>query len=356
MYVVVLAGGSGTRLWPRSRRQSPKHLLNLTHPEATMLQETVRRVRPLVSPERVYVVTNARHADQVREQLAEVPPGNVLSEPVGRNSGPAIAYAAAHVRKQDPAGVMLVLSADHVILKEHVFRDTVQAATQAAGGGRLVTLGITPTYAATGYGYMEMGETVESVQGFDVRQVLCFAEKPNAETAKHYYESGRYVWNSGMFAWKADTIMEEMRMYMPTLHDTIASLEPVLGTPEEPELIERVWPQIEEKSIDYGVLEKSDKVVTLPVEIGWSDVGDWAALAELSPRDEHGNSTTGDALLVDSRDSFLYSSGRLIAGIGLEGLVVVDTGDALLICHKDRTQEVRKVVEHLRATEREDLL
>lgn len=356
MYVVVLAGGSGTRLWPRSRGSSPKHLLNLTEPDATMLQETVRRVRPLVSPDQIYVVTNARHAEQVRAQLPEVPPDNVLAEPVGRNSAPAIAYAAAHVRKRDPAGVMLVLSADHVILKEEVFRAAVVAATEVAEAGRLVTLGITPTHPETGYGYMEMGDPLQRVGKFEARTVLRFAEKPNLETATEYYQSGRYVWNSGMFAWRADTILEEMRRYMPVLHGVMLGLEPSLVTTNEAEAVERLWPSLENISIDYGVLEKSDQVVTLPVNIGWSDVGDWAALAELHPRDEQGNSVSGDAIVVDSHNSLVYSSGRLIAGIGLDNLVVVDTGDAVLICPKHRTQEVRRIVDRLKSEQRDELL
>ncbi|MDP9350613.1 MAG: sugar phosphate nucleotidyltransferase [Chloroflexota bacterium] len=356
MYVVVLAGGSGTRLWPRSRGRSPKHLLNLTQPDATMLQETVRRIRPLAPPNQIYVVTNARHAQQVREQLPDVSSEHVLAEPVGRNSAPAIAYAAAHVRKKDRAGVMLVLSADHVILKEEVFRFAVQAAVEVAETRRLVTLGITPIHPETGYGYMEMGDCLQRVGAFEARKVLRFAEKPDLEAATQYYQSGRYVWNSGMFAWKAETILEEMQRHMPKLHSAIVGLAPVLATPDEAGAVERLWPSLDSLSIDYGVLEKSDRVVTLPVDIGWSDVGDWAALAGFHPRDAQGNSVSGDAIVLDSHNSLVYSSGRLIAGIGLDNLVVVDTGDAILICPKDRTQEVRRIVDQLKADQRDDLL
>ncbi len=356
MYVAVLAGGSGTRLWPRSRGETPKHLLNLVRPDVTMLQETVGRMLPIVAPEDVYVVTNARHAEAVREQLPQVPPENVLAEPVGRNSGPAVGYAAAHVHKRDPQGVMLVLPADHVILKEEDFRAVAQTGARTAEYGNLVTLGITPTSPDTGYGYMETGEVIMTVDGRPVRAVLRFTEKPDLETATRYVESGQYVWNSGMFMWQASTILEEMRQYMPGLFAALTALEPVLRTSEEAVEIERLWPGLEDRSIDYGVLERSRKVVTLPVDIGWSDVGDWATLAEFCPRDEHGNALLGDAMAFGCRDSLVYSSGRLITAIGLEDMIVVDTGDAVLVCPKSRAQEVRKVVDRLKAEQRRNHL
>lgn len=354
MYVVVLAGGSGTRLWPRSRSETPKHLLNLLRTDVSMLQETVGRMLPVVAPEDVYVVTNARHVDAVREQLPEVPPENVLAEPIGRNSGPAVGYAAAHIHKRDPQGVMLVLPADHVILREEDFRAVARTGARVAERGHLVTLGITPTTPDTGYGYMETGEEIQTIDGYAVRAVVRFTEKPDVETATRYVESGRYVWNSGMFMWQASTILDEMRQYMPGLFAALTALDPVLGTSAEAAEIGRVWPDLEDRSIDHGVLEQSHKVVTLPVDIGWSDVGDWAALAEFSPQDEDGNSLLGDAMAFGCRDSFVYSAGRLITAIGLEDMIVVDTGDAVLVCPKSRAQEVRKVVDRLKAEQRRE--
>lgn len=354
LYAVVLAGGSGTRLWPRSRGAMPKHLLNLLRPDATMLQETVGRVLPAVPPENVYVVTNARHADAVRGQLPRLPPGNVLAEPVGRNSGPAVGYAAAHVRKRDPDATMLVLPADHVILREEDFRRAALAGAGAAGDGWLVTLGITPTHPDTGYGYMELGEELGERGGFPVRRVARFAEKPDRATAARYVDSGSYVWNSGMFMWAVGTILGEMRTQMPALYAALEALKPALGTPGEAEAVAAVWPGLEDQSIDYGVLERSERVVTLPVDIGWSDVGDWAALAEHTPRDADGNTVLGDAMVFDSRDSLVYSSGRLVTAIGLEDMIVVDTGDAVLVCPKSRAQEVRRVVARLREQQRHE--
>lgn len=349
MYAVVLAGGSGTRLWPRSRAETPKHLLPLLRPDASMLQETVSRVLPAVSPDRVYVVTNARHADEVRAQLPDVPPQNVLAEPIGRNSGPAVGLAAIHVAKREPDGVMLVLPADHVILRQEDFLAAAHAGARVAERGYLATLGITPGYPDTGYGYMELGEEIEGVDGHAVRRVVRFTEKPDLERATEYVRSGNYVWNSGMFMWSASTILGEMEAYMPGVRAGLAELEPSIGAPNEAAEVRRVWPSLEDQSIDYGVLERSDKVVTLPVDIGWNDVGDWSALAEYSDRDEHGNAITGDAMVFDSRNSLVHSSGRLVTAIGLEDMIVVDTGDAILICPKSRAQEVRQIVGRLKA-------
>lgn len=353
MYAVVLAGGRGTRLWPRSRTQNPKHLLNLIRPEVTMLQETVSRILPAVGPESVYVVTNARHAGEVRDQLPRVPAENVLEEPMGRNSGPAVGYAAIHIRKRNPDGVMLVLPADHVVLKPEEFRTAVLSGGEVARQGRLVTLGITPGYPDTGYGYMELGEDIGSVAEHTVRRTVRFTEKPDLQRATQYVESGRYVWNSGMFMWTAATILEEMRVHMPGLYEGLTKLDLAIDAGRESEELQKVWPDLEDRSIDYGVLEKSARVVCLPVDIGWSDVGDWSALSEFTPRDEDGNTISGDVMVFDSHNSLVYSSERLITAIGLRDMIVVDTGDAVLICPKSRAQEVRRVVDRLQEENRE---
>jgi len=348
MYVIVLAGGGGTRLWPHSRSNNPKHLLRLVKSDTTMIQETVRRVLPLTSPDKILVVTNHKHADEVRKQLPEIPHDNVLEEPVGRNSGPAVGYGALHVAHVDPEAVILTCPADHVILKEEEFRSAVKAAAQVALDNYLVTMGISPGYPDTGYGYMELGEEIKHVDGYKVHRVLRFTEKPDLQTATEYVNSGRFVWNSGMFIWKASVILEEISKYMPNLHTALQKIKDVVGTPEERHVVNDLWPQLEDLSIDYGVLEKSDRVVTIPVDIGWSDVGDWGALAEILEKDENGNSLIGDVMTFDTRNSLIYSSGCLVTTIGLEDMIVVSTGDAMLVCPKSRAEEVRKIVNKLR--------
>ncbi|MEJ7655134.1 MAG: mannose-1-phosphate guanylyltransferase [Chloroflexia bacterium] len=356
MYAVVLAGGSGTRLWPRSRAKSPKHLLNLMSPDNSMLQETAGRMLPVVGGERLFVVTNVAHADEVRAQLPDVPPENVLAEPVGKNSGPAVGYAAARIMALDPDAPMIVLPADHVILRTEEFQAAVRAGAEFATNGGIVTLGISPGYPDTGYGYMELGEEVGRVGELTFHRIVRFTEKPDLAAATEFVESGRYVWNSGMFMWTARTIMEEIATYMPNLHTALTELAPALGTDDEAEAVARVWPGIESQSIDYGVLERSERVTTLPIDIGWSDVGDWSALAEFIPQDSDGNAVLGEAMVFDSRNSLVYSSGRLITAIGLEDMIVVETEDALLICPKSRAQEVRRIVDRLKREDRRSFL
>lgn len=356
VHAVVLAGGSGTRLWPQSRSHRPKHLLALLEPDTTMLERTVRRVLPVVDDNHVYVVTNQRHAADVRQQLAFLHPDQVLAEPAGRNSAAAIGYGALHTLHRDPDATMIVCPADHVILKEDRFREVLRDAVAAAEGGNIVTLGITPGYPDTGYGYMELGGRLRTVGTSDVHGVLRFTEKPSLEVAREYLASGRYVWNSGMFVWQARTILTEIERYMPRLHSALEELRPVIGSPEEAAVLARVWPDLDDISIDYGVLERSTRVTCIPADIGWSDVGDWSTLSEFLPRDTDGNAIVGDVIALDTHNCLVQSSGRLVTLVGVSDLIVVDSGDAVLVCPKDRAQEVKHVVERLRAASRHDWL
>jgi mannose-1-phosphate guanylyltransferase len=345
-FAVILAGGSGTRLWPRSRQLMPKQFLDIIGGR-TMLQDAVDRITPLVPPERILVVTNREYLDIVYAQLPELPRVNVIGEIAGRGTAPAIGLAALHVRRLDPDGVMIVLTADHVIAERERFRSALGVATQVAQKGRLVTLGIEAAYPETGYGYIERGDLIGTIDGFDVFRVIRFAEKPSHEKALSFLESGRYSWNSGMFIWRVVDILCEIRHLLPRLHDQLEEIEGSLGTPLAEETLQRVWPGIDKQTIDFGVMERAMDVAVIPVEIGWSDVGSWATLLDLLPADGDGNVLRGNVELVDTHNTLIYSAGRLITAIGLKDMIVVDAGDVILVCPKERAQDVRKLVEHL---------
>jgi len=344
LYAVILAGGGGTRLWPRSRKAHPKQFLDLTG-DGTMLQEAYTRIAPLIPAERVLVITNASYVELVCEQAPALPRANVIGEPAGRGTAPAIGLAAALLRQRDPNAIMAILTADHLIGRKETFRRALLAAARVAETpGRLVTLGITPAYPETGYGYVERGPQLATLDDMTVYRVLRFTEKPNRETAARFVESGHFSWNSGMFIWRADSILQEIARQMPDLSAQLDAIVAALGQPDEQAIFAQVWGEIRSETIDFGVMEGALDTVVLPVDIGWNDVGSWAALADELPANEEGNVVQGLHILLDTHDSFVFSEHRLIATIGLHGMIVIDTDDALLICPRDRAQEVKKII------------
>ena len=355
MYALIMAGGSGTRLWPRSRGSGPKQLLGLLS-ERTMLQEACRRIAPLVPDDYIFVVTGEAYTDVVRQQIPQVPAANVIGELEGHGTAPCIGLSALYLRRLDPGAVMAVLTADHYIEKADELRRVLGTAAQVVEEGRLVTLGIKPNRPAMGYGYIERAEKLGHVNGHDVYRVEKFTEKPDLTTAQAFVESGRYYWNSGMFIWKVSTILREFEKLMPRFYAQLMDIDAALGTTEERAVLERVWPQVENETIDYGIMEHADDVAVIPADIGWSDVGDWTALSELLSTDEEGNVVVGQHVGLDTTDCLIHGSRRLVTTIGLEGMIVVDTEDALLVCPKERAQEVRDLVKKLRESGREEYL
>ncbi len=358
MYVVVLAGGSGTRLWPRSRQRHPKHLLELVT-ERSMLQETFDRVSDAVPATNILVVTEQSHADIIRQQLPELPPDNVLVEPARRGTGPAIGWAATHVQRRDPDGVMAVFPSDHVIVRRDEFLSVLLlAAEMAASTEALLTFGIQPSEPSTEFGYIHRGELHSTHDGRPVFWVESFKEKPDAERAHHFLESGEYLWNSGMFCWKASVILREIERLMPELACGLKKLQAAIGSPHEPTTVGEVYPTLPKDTIDYGVLEKAERVLVVPADIGWSDVGTWSALLDVLAREQGANVALagGELLAIDTRNTLVCAPHKLVATVGVEDLVIVDSDTALLVCHRDRAADVKKIVEQLEAEERHEHL
>jgi len=358
VFAMILAGGVGTRLWPLSRRGTPKQLLELLG-ERTMLQATVDRIAPMIPLERVYVMTNAEYVEQARAQLPNVPPKNIIGEPTPRGTAPAVGLAAWHIQTRDPKAVMLSLHADHHIADPEGFRQALGAAIDVAREGWLVNLGVRPTYAATGLGWVEMDSSLGKFRGVEAWRVKRFVEKPDIERAEHFLESGRYLWNSGIFGWRVDVILKVFERLLPSISERLAQIGAALGTPEAEATLREVWATLRgETTIDRGIMEHAAQVATVPMDVGWDDVGSWSSLIALMPADASGNTVrgAGDSILVDCERVFILSEEKFIAAIGLSDLVVVDVGDALLICHRDRAQDVKRIVSQLQAQGRHDLL
>lgn len=355
LYALIVAGGSGTRLWPRSRKDSPKQFLDITS-ERTMLQETYDRTVPLIPPERILVITNDAYVGTVREQLPEVPVENVIGEPSGHGTAPAVGLGAIILRRRGPHAIMAMLTADHLIARPEEFRRVLLASAKVAEGGHLVTLGIMPSQPETGYGYIHRGELLSEADGPPAYRVLEFTEKPDRATAEKFVASGEYYWNSGMFVWRVDVILREIHRLMPTLSDQLEEIAAALGRSRARAVLERVWDGVANQTIDYGVMERAEDAAVIQADIGWSDVGSWATLFELLPANGEKNVVIGEHLGVETRNSLIYSPRRLIATVGIEDLVIVDTDDALLVCPRHRAQEVKALVDELKRSNRHKYL
>ncbi len=349
---VILAGGKGERFWPRSRTNFPKQFLSLTDDGVTMIQKTVRRLLSLVEEEDLYIVTNQEYVPLVQEQLPSLPITNIIAEPVGRNTAPCIGLMAGMLQKKYGNTVMLVLPSDHLIHMEKMYVHTLKKAIQAASvGRRLLTLGITPTHPETGYGYLQFGEEVDGIY-----QVDRFVEKPDYPTAKCYLDSGDYLWNSGMFIWKASSILENIKELMPDLYEGLSPIINSAFSQAFPYVLAEHFPKLPSQSIDFGIMEHASDIYTIPCSFGWDDVGSWLALERIGRVDDDGNALSGDVLTINTKDCTVQSTDRLVACLGLEHLVIVDTKDALLVCSKAKTQDIKQILLLLRNSNRTELL
>lgn len=349
-YAVIMAGGGGTRLWPLSRNRRPKQSLRLFR-DRTLFQLAVDRLLPDLEPQRILVVTVADYAEQLGRQVEALRDENFLLEPHPRGTASAIGYVAVVLQARDPEAVMACLTADHIISNESRFRELLAAAEVLAMEGELVTLGITPTYPSSGYGYIRVGEHLRAVQGFQAHRVLRFEEKPDQQLAERYVESGEYAWNSGMFVWRAARILQEIERLMPALHAGLMEIAGAVGSEREAEVVKRVWAQLEPQTIDYGIMEQAEQVVVIPADdLDWLDVGGWDRLSDLAETDKSGNLiAAAKALALDVQGSVVYQSDsdRLIATLGLDDLIIVDTDDVLLVCRRKDAEKVRNLVAKL---------
>ncbi len=359
IHVVIMAGGSGTRFWPASRKAHPKQFLTIAGDES-MLAQTAKRVLPLCGWERLYTVASPIHSRSIKKILPLIPKKNLLVEPIPKNTAPAIGLASVLINEKDPEAIITVLPADHVIHPAGRFRKLLRAAHRVAKTGAIVTLGVKPSRAETGYGYihaMSPGakDPLAKVGVMDVFKVKRFVEKPDLATAKRYLKSGKYYWNSGMFVFSTKAILGAFERHMPSLHE---GLMKIVDAPAKSRktIMTKVFEDLESISIDYGVMEKASSIRMLPCDVFWSDVGCWDALAEVEKADAGGNVVSGDTLLIDSKGCVVQAKSRMVACVGCDDMVVVETKDAILVCPVDKAQDVRKIVAALRKSHRDDIL
>ena len=348
MYIVILAGGSGTRFWPLSREAAPKQLLTLTG-KKTMIQQTVTRFGPSLPIKKIYVITNKKYAFDIDRQLSDViAKGSytIIIEPYARNTAPAIGLAAIQIKQHDHNGVMAVMPSDHIIQKTDLFCDILLRAKAIAEKGYLTTLGIVPTKPSTGYGYIKKGGVLDP--SLEAYKVECFVEKPDYKRAQEFVSTDNYLWNSGIFIWKVSEILDAIKTFMPDLYNGLMEIQNAIGSETEGDVVRTVFAQLESVSVDYGIMERTDNIALIPADIDWCDVGSWTALEEIFPKDNHGNIKFGNVVDIDSKNSIIYAGKRVMAVVGLEDIVVVDTPDATLVAAKKRVQDVNQVVDVLK--------
>lgn len=343
-YAIIMAGGGGTRFWPLSRQSMPKQLLNISGNDA-MINETISRNTGLICAEDIYVIASKSQEEVLKKVLARgISHSNILLEPIPRNTAACIGYAASVIKKRHGDGILCVFPSDHVISEQEKYLAVMEEACEiAAKTDKIVTVGIKPTFPSTGYGYIKY----EGASEGGAKNVLRFIEKPNSSDARSYIKDGRYLWNSGMFVFRTDIILESFKRFIPKLYRQLEKLSPCIDTGRQEELVQQIYPDMPGLSIDYGILERSDDVVVIPGDFGWNDVGSWDALGAIFPTDEDGNIVKAEHIGIGTRNCIIYGN-KLIASIGIENLIIVGTDDAMLICPKQRSQEVRDIVELLK--------
>jgi len=352
LFAVIMAGGVGSRFWPRSRKENPKQLLKIFG-NNTMIQDTVKRLEGLIEPENIFVITNKVQKVRVASQLPAVPSENIIAEPFGKNTAPCIGLASMIIQRKNPEAVTVVLPADHLIQDVEKFQARIKRAAEFAYHSRgLMTIGIIPDRPETGYGYIQFEDKeIEPL----IFPVSTFAEKPNLETAKRFLKSGDFLWNSGMFVWRVDSILEEISKYMPELYAGLEEINTAIGKENFGKKLTQVYGRLAKISIDYGIMEHSDRVFLIKGDFGWSDVGSWETVYRLTEKDKDNNAKFGDVYLQDTKNSYIYSPDKFTAVIGVDNLIVINTPDALLVCNREQAQEVKSVVDYLNMNKKYEL-
>jgi mannose-1-phosphate guanylyltransferase len=353
IYAVIMAGGVGSRFWPRSKEKKPKQLIRMFG-ENTMIQDTVNRLNGLIKPENTYVITNKIQKSRVLEQLPQLPAENIVDEPFGKNTAACIGLASVLIKAKNKEAVVVTLPSDHLIKDEEEFKNCLKNAAEYANNSKgLVTIGIIPTRPETGYGYIQFDD--KEISG-NIFKVLTFAEKPNLSTAKQFIESGDFLWNAGIFIWRADVILDEISQHLPDLFEGLLEIEKAIGTSEYEKELVRVYGQLKSISIDYGVMEKAKNVFLTKADFYWNDVGSWEAVYEVTEKDQDGNALVGDVYTEDTFNSYVFAPKKFVATIGVEDLIIIETKEALLVCNRKNTQDVRRVVEYLKMNKRSELI
>ncbi|MGD1005883.1 MAG: mannose-1-phosphate guanylyltransferase [Ignavibacteriaceae bacterium] len=345
VYALIMAGGIGSRFWPRSKEKTPKQLLRIIG-ENTMIQNTVSRLSGMVEDCDIYVITNKVQRNEIIKQLPQIPAENIIEEPFGRNTAACIGFASIIIEQKEKDGITMILPADHIINEVDQFHETIKKAAKFAYESKgLVTIGIKPARPETGYGYIQVDENDHTE---DIFKVLSFAEKPNYATAVRFLESGDFFWNSGIFIWRVDAILEEIKLFMPDLYEGLEKIKKDINTKKFENTLSTVYGLLKNISIDYGIMEKSQRVYLIKGEFSWSDVGSWEEVYQLTPKNSDGNAFIGKVFTEMTADTYIYSPDKFAAVIGVENLIVINTPEALLVCRRDQAQEVKKIVDYLK--------
>ena len=349
IYTLIMAGGSGTRFWPRSKTQKPKQYLNIFG-ESSLLQDTIDRFASFTAKENIYIVSSATQAEVLEKQTPMLPKQNLIYEPVGKNTLPCIGLAAMFAERENPDGIMVVSPSDHLITNNELFKDTVLAAVKIADERNgIVTIGITPTYPATGYGYVKTRENITGNEKIAQFKVERFVEKPNEETASEYLKQGGFYWNSGLFVFKVSVFLEAVEKFAPELYADLRKIQADFGKPSYNETLDTIYRAVKGISVDYGIMEHADNIFLVEGNFDWNDLGSWESVYLTDKKDENGNAVSGEVLLEDTKNSYVYSDKSLVAVVGLEDVIVVQDGDTILVCKRDKAEDVKKIVEKLKS-------